>query len=231
MAISNSARRIMAIAELVNAKTYLEIGVDQGVTFTGVSIPNKVGVDPCFRFDFKAHETPTSRFHQVPSDTYFSTIATGQDSFDIIFLDGLHVFEQTFRDFCATQAHSHRNTVWLIDDVMPSDVFSSLRLPQDTLAFRRAAGGESLAWHGDVYKVPLAIADFFPSFDMRTIGTNGNGQTIVVRRPREKFTPASDSLEYISRLDYFGYSKVKDRLLIQSEEEVLAWLRQRLAVG
>jgi hypothetical protein len=42
--------RLNALAKITSASTYLEIGVAKGATFTRVTVPYKVGVDPKFQF-------------------------------------------------------------------------------------------------------------------------------------------------------------------------------------
>jgi hypothetical protein len=96
---NHSVRRIRRIAELIGARRYLEVGVMKGITFNGVAFPKKVAVDPNFRFDVDPYRKDGVEFHKVISDKYF--VQNGIDEkFDIMFLDGLHTFQQIFRDFC-----------------------------------------------------------------------------------------------------------------------------------
>src|SRR5437867_1023406 len=87
--------RLLALYE---APSYLEIGVNRGETFRTVEAARKVGVDPNFLFDTAAEAVPRRvTFHPVSSDRYFAG-PHGGDRFNVIFLDGLHTFEQTLRD-------------------------------------------------------------------------------------------------------------------------------------
>jgi len=47
--------------------------------------------------------------------------------FDIIFIDGLHTYEQTFSDICNSISLSSPESFFLIDDTLPSDIYSSFR--------------------------------------------------------------------------------------------------------
>ena len=67
-----------------NYKSYLEIGCNKDDLFSKVSIEKKVGVDP--------NEGGNVR---LTSDSFFNI---NTDTFDIIFIDGLHVYEQVKRD-------------------------------------------------------------------------------------------------------------------------------------
>ena len=191
-----SAARINRLASIRSATRYLEIGVAGGKTFLEVDIGTKHAVDPQFRFDTDPHETETVRFFPVTSDAYFTGEAPAGLRFDIIFLDGLHTFEQTLRDFCATMPHSHQDTVWIIDDVFPSDIFSALPSQEEANALRKVHGQSGRSWNGDVYKCIFAIHDFFPNFSFRTFEPgHGRPQTVVVNRPRPDFAPRFNDLE------------------------------------
>lgn len=226
---SESVRRINRVAAIRPAHRYLEIGVATGRTFLNVDVAEKQGVDPKFRFATADFASDRVRFFEMTSDRYFTEIATREDIFDIIFLDGLHTFEQTFRDFCASLAHAHADTVWILDNVFPSDVFSALPSRKRALSFRKQHGLNSRDWHGDVFKCLFTINDFFPTFSFRTVRPGpGNPQTFLVRRPRLDFTPVFGDLERISRLDYWEFSDHRELLRLEPEDAVFEWLARAL---
>lgn len=198
-----TSRRLNRLAEALGSGSYLEIGVETGVTFERVCIAERTAVDPTFSFDITQHADKTTTFAEMTSDDFFSGLAA-TECFDIIFIDGLHTFEQTYRDLCNVILHSHSHSVILIDDTVPSDVYSALRIPEQCWAFRAASGSEGdSSWHGDTFKVVFAIHDFHLSLDYRTIVGSGNPQTLVWRSGANHRRPALDSLETISRMTYF----------------------------
>ncbi|MGH7257118.1 MAG: class I SAM-dependent methyltransferase [Nitrospiraceae bacterium] len=222
---SLSVARLKELAKVNNAKSYLEIGVADGKTFLHTDFDLKHAVDPKFRFDTRQHESKNCKFFETTSDDFFLYFANPEVKYDVIFLDGLHTFEQTFRDFCSTQAHCHDRTIWLIDDVYPSDAFSAI--PSEALSrkFRKLQRGSGKGpWHGDVFKMMFAIHDFFPNLSYRTVVGHGNPQAVVVRRPRKEFNPRFGSLETISRLSYFDFLEEQALLDFATNEEVSAWL-------
>ncbi|MBK8815447.1 MAG: DUF563 domain-containing protein [Methylococcaceae bacterium] len=217
---THSPRRINKLLESCNGNRYLEIGVAEGKTFFNVNSKEKVAVDPHFRFEYITRTTKDIRFYEMTSDDFFcKDLEKGR--FDIIMVDGLHTFEQTFRDFCASLSLAHDRTIWLIDDTVPNDVFSAIPNQREAISFRKKFGGKSNAWHGDVFKVIFAINDFFPCFQYRTISTDGNSQTIVWRASRPNFQPKFNSLEKISRLDFFDLHQNFNLMNARTEEEVL----------
>lgn len=228
--LTHSARRINHLAGMNGARSYLEIGVSEGSTFFGVQIPNKTAVDPRFRFDVVARRAAGQDFHAIPSDAFFTMPEHKARRFDVIFLDGLHTFEQTFRDFCALSGNAHDDTIWIIDDVYPIDVYSALRNPKDAAFYRKEKGRPGASWHGDVYKVVLAIHDFFPNFCLRTFSAGGNRQTVLIRRPRAGFAPVLGNLEAISRADYFWMRENEAFFGLLPEPELYAWAAETLAL-
>lgn len=227
--IKPAARRINSLARAANAKSYLEIGVSRGATFFAVEIPRRVGVDPAFRFDARAKATGDTRLFEMTSDDWFVAHSRGE-TFDVIFLDGLHTFEQTFRDFCNSLAVAHDRTVWVIDDTVPSDIYSAWPDQKEAATVRRESfarlsdnvtinGKLKGGWHGDVFKVVFAIHDFFPTLSYCTIMTGGNPQTLVWRTPRTAFAPLFNSLEAISRLTFFDFRRRFDEAMQAVDEE------------
>lgn len=226
---THTSRRVNDLARCTGASSYLEIGVHKGDTFQAVNIPHKVAVDPKFMFDFESCATQATIFHQTTSDQFFSRQRNGE-SFDIVFLDGLHTFEQTFRDFCNTISVTHDRSLIIIDDTIPVDIYSSHPDQRLAIEMRRQTGGSGQAWHGDVYKIIFAIHDFFPSHSYVTIATMGNPQTIVWRKSRQDFKPRFNSLERISRLDWFDLKSNIDLAHLVSEPEGLPLVVKELGV-
>ncbi|MDL2268237.1 class I SAM-dependent methyltransferase [Desulfovibrio sp. OttesenSCG-928-G15] len=214
--MSFASDRINALAAKYGAKKYLEIGVSKGDTFLCVDIPHKVAVDPNFRFDVTAHSRPGTFYYSITSDEFFSMYKEseaascaskehGGTEFDIIFIDGLHTFEQAYRDFVESLKFSHAKTVWILDDTVPCDPYSAVNDQNLSYAYRKKAGLGGAPWHGDVFKALLAIHDRHPEFCYCTIMDRGNPQTVLWRsQTGEKREPLFASLEEIDSLDYFG---------------------------
>lgn len=221
----NTAERIIAISKITPIKSYLEIGVASGATFNALDIDYKVAVDPSFQSDIASFQTENAKFFQVTSDQYFLNYV-GKETFDLIFIDGLHWFQQTFRDFINALFHISDKSIVIIDDVYPNDVFSSL--VTDHQRFRRLNNPEStdLSWHGDVYKTVFAIHDLCPKISYITINWgHGNPQTICFKKPRIDFQQKFKSIEHIERSTYFDLLNNLDVLNLVSEGEAFEIIR------
>ena len=220
-----TVKRLEALAQVNSSKRYLEIGVNKGSTLFNLTIDFKTGVDPNFRFDPAEYQSDTLRLVSTTSDEFFTRVVSETDTYDLILLDGLHVFEQTLRDFNATLAHSHRDTIWLIDDIRPSDVYSSLRTQSDANRFREIDKAQGKGWHGDTYKLVYMLEYYYPTFSFRTILAEPNPQLVAIRRRRENKFKQQLSVEAICRMTYFDMLDDFDAFHGGTEEEVMDWLK------
>ena len=234
---SATSARINTLAEAYKAENYLEIGVKGGGTFFNVSMPHKVAVDPRFSFDPKDYEGPGNHFFPVTSDDFFATLAArtgdeppltsadsdGKPAFDIIFIDGLHTFEQSFRDFENSLVYSHENTIWLLDDTVPCDPYSAIPDMKISQARRKQAGLHGTPWHGDVFKTILAIHDLHPEFSYCTVMDKGNPQTVLWRAAHENRKAFFSSLEDIRDFSYFDLLD-HAALLLPVNEDMLRYM-------
>lgn len=193
-------RRLRAIQSIRPVSTYLEIGLGDGKNFNAVSAERKFGVDP---HPWDPNILNVAGVFAETSDSFFAHhAAEALDRLDLVYVDGMHTAEQTYRDLMNTLNYAHPNTVWLIDDVMPSDYFSSLPDQHGALQARKASTGSfDRAWHGDVYKVVWLISQFHPSIDFVTIVESGNPQLLAWYAERD-WEPAPLSLQEISSLSF-----------------------------
>lgn len=180
---------VRRLLDLYDQPRYLEIGVATGATFHRVDAPTKVAVDPRFAFDLveAQRSNPGATYHQVTSDEYFGAIVGDDEKFDLIFIDGLHTFEQTLRDLTNALEHLQPRGVIVIDDVRPPTYLASLPDREKYAEVRAWLETEDKRWMGDVYKLVYFIDTFFQQLTYRTI-RNNHGQTVVWRERRPSVT-------------------------------------------
>lgn len=100
-----------------NYRTYLEIGVYDGINFMNVDCSEKIGIDPSFA---KLHTSARPYCVRMTSDEFFNSIPTDQ-LFDIIFIDGDHTYEQVVKDIANSKKHLSANGVIIMHDVYVFD--------------------------------------------------------------------------------------------------------------
>jgi len=233
-----SARRLNYLANSINATKYLEIGVETGSTFQEVSCAEKLGVDPCFLFDWEAgNGSNGATLHNTTSDLFFKELDASA-VFDLVFIDGLHTFEQTYRDILNAMRHSHSRTVFLIDDTVPCDVFSTCRDQAECLNLRDSLiGPGDNRWHGDTYKILPLLAVFNPDYAIATIVDNGNPQTVLWRTQEDiadqhlRTMQAMWAIQNLAAADYLWFLENLSLYNPDSEQAVLEKVVNTIALG
>ena len=213
MTPASSSERLNAMAHrLGDVGRYLEVGVAKGTTFFSVEASEKHGVDPRFRFEPDSRRSQRNEhYHPISSDAFFDQSLGRKQSFDLIFLDGLHTFSQTLRDFLSSQAIAHSRTIWLIDDTVPSSAVAADPSLDRVQEARRLAGNpDNQTWMGDVFKVIAFIDNFCPQYTCLT--TEGHGQTVVLPLPRIEENKRFPSVKDIDQLDYVDLLLLQDTL-------------------
>lgn len=161
---SKKGHRAIIINTLLRGRPetkYLEIGLDFGRTFADVRAAARVGVDPVPKFNL-SRLPPGATAHAQTSDEFFAEVDQ-QATFDVIFLDGLHEWGQTYRDFVNSLNHLKNRGFVVIDDVVPIDSFAAI--PDQRAAYEtrlRESGQRVRAWQGDVFRALKKIADQHP---------------------------------------------------------------------
>jgi hypothetical protein len=176
----HSPRRINALlARFPGETSYLEVGVETGATLERVRSTRSVGVDPHPWFDTTRLPRHIS-LYEMGSDEFFDTVS-GAENYSVVFLDGLHTAEQTYRDLVNALSRLAPGGAILLDDTVPCDAISAIPDQERSLAERRLSNLAGSPWHGDVWKVVVAIASHPGSLSLRTILGSGNPQTLVWR--------------------------------------------------
>lgn len=217
--------------QMFHRPSYLEIGVNHGETFFKVDARRKVAVDPRFLFDVEAAKTlPGVELHQVASDIYFGEIAQTDEMFDVIYLDGLHTFEQTLRDLLNAVGLLKRGGVIVIDDVIPNSFDASLPDLDEVFKLRRISPELGADWHqdgswmGDVFKVPFFIQSFMQQYSYATVLEN-HGQTVMWQRKRPSAEVKLRSMEQLARYDYRQTILGREDFAIRPYQDILAEVR------
>lgn len=134
-----------------NYKTYLEIGVNTpaqpGYNWVGVEIPVKHGVDPNVNTTYK-----------MTSDEFFENYIS--QKYDIIFIDGLHIHEQVYRDIVNSLNFLNENGIIVVHDCNPTTEITQRR--------ERVTD----AWHGDVWKAIVQLKTENSNIEVYTVDTD-----------------------------------------------------------
>lgn len=161
---------------------YLEIGVNTpsqpGYNWVGVNVKNKHGVDP-----------NVDTTYRMTSDDFFEK--TSQHYYDIVFVDGLHIFEQAYRDIVNSLKWLSPNGTIVVHDCNPVTEITQRR--------ERASD----AWHGDVWKAIVKLRMEEIGLTIHTVDTDEG--CAIIRRGSQILLPSYQGE------DPFNYSFLERR--------------------
>ena len=207
--VTPTASRINRISGERPLSAYLEIGVKGGKTFQGVRAVSRVGVDPepLIALDEIPHHC---RIIAKPSDEHFAS-ENPLTRYEAVYCDGLHEFEQTYRDVMNALDRLLPGGFVLVDDVVPSSPAAAQR----TIAAARDMAATSDPawtgeWMGDVFLVVRALQRHLPAIEFRTIVDPPQRPQLLVWRsnPDPRIVRVSDAdlqeLRTLGFADVFG---------------------------
>lgn len=150
-----------------NYKSYLEIGVNTpsqpGYNWDNIEIALKHGVDPAVNTTFK-----------MTSDELFGRYIYMK--YDLIFIDGLHLFEQVYRDIINSLKWLNDNGTIVVHDCNP------------TLEITQRRDRASSIWHGDVWKAILKLRMEKPNVSLYTVDAD-EGCAVIQKGKQKLFKP------------------------------------------
>jgi predicted O-methyltransferase YrrM len=152
-----------------NAKSYLEIGCDKDQIFSRIDIDNKIGVDPV-----------RGGNRRMTSDEFFEQ---NDQTFDVIFIDGLHYYDQVTKDVNNAIEVLNPHGIIIIHDMLPENAI------QASVPFTEKA---KYKWLGDVWRLGFDLmARTNVIFNLVLIDC---GCGVVTRGPQEpKFVNVDES--------------------------------------
>jgi len=151
-------------------ETYLEIGIARGQSLSYARPPTRaVAVDPEPKINAPL-KAETHIFCET-SDVFFAehrlVPLLNNQPLALAFIDGLHVFQQSLKDFMCVESLCGPRSVVLIHDTVPLDELT--QRPDRQRKF----------YTGDVWKTVLCLKHYRPDLDIFTIATPPTGLTVV----------------------------------------------------
>ena len=174
---------------------YLEIGVHNNDVFNSIPLPmkNKFGVDPLEGGNFR-----------MTSDKFFSN---NKIKFEVIYIDGLHQYEQCQNDIINSLKFLNDGGIIIIHDLLPKNYLEE-HIPQ-----------KYYSWTGDVWKVAVELSES-NNIDFRIINID---MGIGIAKPKGNYEykkiPKLKDMNYENFLNYYN------RLPIISCEDGLKFIK------
>jgi hypothetical protein len=154
------------LANKIDAQWYLEIGVHRGRTLHRVNVPNKYGVDPKPHGKMGRQNTT----HLMTSDEFFEQ---NNQKFDIIFIDGLHLHEQVYKDI--------NNSLKVLNDG-GYIVCHDMNPPEERFQLRHR---RTRRWNGDCWKAWVRLRMERDDLEMFVVNVD-EGCGVISRGAQER---------------------------------------------
>lgn len=161
--------------EWIQPATYVEIGLGHGRSLALAGPDTRaIGVDPYQgkweQLNYVCPHGPATLF-PLTSDDFFAKYdlkdVLGRATFDLAFIDGLHLFEQVLKDFINLERYARKDSIVLIHDCLPIAPIVAER--------ERCTG----FWTGDVWRVIPCLKTFRPDLKIFTIPAKPSGLAVV----------------------------------------------------
>lgn len=156
----NRTAIINALITKVQAKKYLEIGISSGENFKQITCAYKVGVDP---------EPAAPATQHLTSDDFFKI---NSDTFDVIFIDGLHHADQVEKDILNALTVLNDGGYIVCHDMNP------LKYEHQTIPF---TGGH---WNGDCWKAYVKLRQTRSDLSMHVVDVD-EGCAVISKGSQE----------------------------------------------
>lgn len=151
-------------------RTYVEIGVETGASLALAQPPTlAIGIDPepAITHGF----TTKTRVFPLTSDAFFKQHHLPKimehEVVDMAFIDGMHLFENTLKDFMNLEKFSGPDTIILLHDCYPINALTAARKRQ------------TLVWSGDPWKAFVCLKKYRPDLQCHTIATGPTGLGVI----------------------------------------------------
>ena len=186
---------ISAATHKFNDCRYLEIGCDNDICFKSIPVINKIGVDP----------TRGGNVRDT-SDNFFKD---NKKVFDVIFIDGLHIYEQCRKDVINSLKVLKKDGFMFLHDMTPRN-WAEENVPRL----------KNTLWTGNIWKVGLELSktkgiDFFVvNADMGVGVIKKNEEDIVYH----------DNYENLKNLKFKDFLDLNENIKYIEPEEAIKFI-------
>lgn len=146
--------------ETLKARSYLEIGCFKDKVFNNIPAEHKIGVDP-----------NRGGNRRMTSDEFFSQ---NTDTFDVIFIDGLHHYDQVSRDLENSLSVLNDGGIIILHDMLPCSEQEAVVPIPEVLPY---------TWVGDVWRLAFDLSNRDDITFKLVLIDNGCG--VVFKKPQQ----------------------------------------------
>lgn len=169
------------LARASDITRYLEIGVNMGHLLQRVHVRQAVGVDPAFVINANVSEGKESLYlFQQTSDRFFQEQKEflGRFKPELVFLDGMHLFEYLLRDFINAEKTCLASSLIVMHDCLPLSPEMCHRSQDISRDLTRDTPFYGW-WTGDVWKIVPILKKYRPDLKVVCLDAAPTGLVCV----------------------------------------------------
>lgn len=200
---------------------YLEIGVQTGYCFFKIKADKKLAVDPDFiiklknkvKAYIKNFSNFNNEFFELTSDDFFAQNADyikEIGGLDVVFIDGLHLYEQVVKDIENSLTYLNKGGVILVHDCNPLNENAAVRAYTSAEVAAMNLPGYDYIWNGDVYKAIVELRATRKDIDVLVINSD-HGVGIITQAATD--SPLTLTETQLANLSYADLDKNRESYL------------------
>lgn len=217
---------IQEIIKKIRAKIYLEIGVREGECFLRIRAPKKIAVDPQMlispkkkrKYYFKNLSNIFNQYFETTSDDFFKDNHKSLNShgLDVVFIDGLHTYEQSLRDVQNALTYLKDDGVIIMHDCNPLSEAAAYPAQSYHDAESLNIPGFTGEWNGDTWKTIVYLRSRRNDLDVFVLDCD-QGLGIIMKRKPESVL--AYSIEAVNHLAYKDLESNRKNILNLKRQE------------
>lgn len=197
------------IQQRLHPKKYLEIGIEDGYSINLTAKDTlAVGVDPVPRGKYNKNV----EVFGITSDDFFKSNPTikgeklDATKFDLIFIDGLHLYEYVLRDFINSEKLARKDSIIILHDTVPiSEAAATRKIPVT-----------GTAWTGDVYRIVPTLRKYRPDLKIETFNVAPSGLCFITNLDPNSTVLSDNYDKILNEFKDFSYSE-----MVENQTEIL----------
>jgi hypothetical protein len=210
----NKLEVIQKVIDKIEARNYLEIGLAKGDTFLRIKARRKIAVDPTIgipkvkriRWKFKNIYNMPAKYYELTSNDFFAQVEI-KKGLDVVFIDGLHTFEQSLVDVNNSLKYLNKNGVIVMHDCDPPNEAGAYPAKSAEHAASLNLPGWTGAWCGDVWKTICYLRSFRKDLNVFVLDCDCGLGIVTKAKPESSLDLKEDELGGLTYSDLVRHKK------------------------
>jgi hypothetical protein len=209
----NRIEILQKIIDKSGAKIYLEIGVGKFECFNEMKVKTKIAVDPILNVlssQVREYHAKKSIYLIPHTSNYFFEHYKLDEGLDLVFVDGLHTYQQSLMDINNSLRNLNEKGVIVVHDCLPTNAAAAYPATSYSHVSSLNLNGWTGEWCGDVWKSICYLRSTRKDLNIFVLDTD-YGLGIITRGINNNRLDLT--ADVIDKLTYNDFEKNKGKFL------------------